>query len=107
MKSIFFKTLITVQNFRGSEMRVSGSEFWMCGASTSTSKQKGAMVRYTGDAEARSVSWCALERTLLFINFLLCTLKFQHICVNNCKSTYSASLICLEIYIYETDERLE
>ena len=49
------------------------------------------------DAEARSVSWCALERTLLFINFLLCALKFQHICVNNCKSTYSASLIWLEI----------
>ena len=49
------------------------------------------------DAEARSVSWCALERTLLFINFLLCALKFQHIRVNNCKSTYSASLIWLEI----------
>ena len=49
------------------------------------------------DAEARSVNSCALERTLLFINFLLCALKFQHICVNNCKSTYLASLIWLEI----------
>ena len=38
--------LLTVQIFRGSEMRVSGSEFWICGASTSTSKQKGAMARY-------------------------------------------------------------
>ena len=78
-------------------MQVSGSEIRICGASTMTSKQKGAMVRYIDDAEARSVSWCALERTLLLINILLCALKFQRICVNNCKSTYSASLIWLEI----------
>ena len=92
----FCEMLCTVQIFQGSEMRVSGSEFRTCGASTLTSKQKGAMVHYIDDAEARSVSWCALERTLLFINFLLCALKFQHICVNNCKSTYSASIIWLK-----------
>ena len=46
-------------------------------------KYKGAMARYIDEAEARIISWCALERTLLFINFLLCALTFQHICVNN------------------------
>ena len=39
-------TTAAVQIFRGSEMRVSGSEFWICGASTSTAKQKGAIARY-------------------------------------------------------------
>jgi len=61
----------TVHIFRGSEMRVSGSKLRICGASTSTSKQKGAMVRYIDDAEAHSKSWpwYTLERTLLFTFF--------------------------------------
>ena len=41
-----FSILLHSANLLGSEMWVSGSEFWICEASTSTSKQKGAMARY-------------------------------------------------------------
>ena len=84
-------------NLLGSEMRVSGSEFWLCGALPLTSKLRGTiMARYR---------WCRgplrkLVRTgtyTVFYQLSSLHIKIPHICINNCKSIYSAILIWLEI----------